>query len=126
MNAGDRLQLKENNSNMMKSSKLIKISTFHQNKFLTCYLIFNFRPTYFSYFRKITGNYNSHNVKKTGGSKTNHPRSQGVKPTLPEYLYTISKIIILQFFISKIIILQFFIQDGVKSRCLVIGRSMEM
>ena len=58
--------------------KLIKINTFNQNQFMTCYLIFNFRPIYFSYFRKITANSNSHN----GGSKTCHPRSQGVKLAL--------------------------------------------
>ena len=48
----------------MKSSKVIKITTFDQNQFMTYYLIFNFRPTYFSYFPKITVNSNSHNAKK--------------------------------------------------------------
>ena len=34
---------------------------------MTCYLIFNFRPTNFSYFRKITAISISHNVKKEVG-----------------------------------------------------------
>ena len=40
--------------NTMKPLKLIERTTFDQNQFMTCYLIFNFRPTFFSYFRKIT------------------------------------------------------------------------
>ena len=48
----------------MKSLKVIKITTFDQNQFMTCYLIFNFKPIYFSYFRKITAISNSHSVKK--------------------------------------------------------------
>ena len=48
----------------MKSLKVIKITTFDQNQFMTCYLIFNFKPTYFSYFRKITAISISHNVIK--------------------------------------------------------------
>ena len=39
--------------NTMKSLKVIKIATFDQNEFMTCYLIFNFRPTFFSYFSKF-------------------------------------------------------------------------
>lgn len=50
-----------------KSLKVVNITPFDQNQFMTCYLIFNFRPTYFSYFRKITANSISHNVKKEVG-----------------------------------------------------------
>ena len=64
----------------IESSELINITTFDQNQFMTCYLIFNFRPTYFSYFQKIIANSNSHNVKKQVEKKF-HPRSQGVKVT---------------------------------------------
>ena len=59
--------------------KLIKITTFDQSQFMTCYLIFNFRPTYFSYFQKIIAYSISHNVKKQ--VEKFHPRSQGVKLT---------------------------------------------
>ena len=44
--------------------KLVKITTFDQNEFMTCYLILDFRPNYFSYFQKITAISHSHNVKK--------------------------------------------------------------
>ena len=53
-----------------KSLKVIKITTFDQNQFMTFYLIFNFRPTYFSYCRKITAISIFHNVKKTSGPKS--------------------------------------------------------
>ena len=46
----------------IESLDLIKRTTFHQNQFMTCYLIFNFRATYFSYFQKISANSNSHYV----------------------------------------------------------------
>ena len=49
--------------------KLVKITTIDQNLFMTFYLIINFRQTYFSYFRKITTIYISHNVKKLGDQK---------------------------------------------------------
>ena len=49
--------------NTMKSLKMLKITTFDQNQFMTCYLILNFKPTYFSYFRKITAISISHIVK---------------------------------------------------------------
>ena len=62
----------------MNFLKVIKIAIFEQNQFMTCYLIFNFSPTYFSYFRKITVISISHNVKKSGGPKVVLPRSQGV------------------------------------------------
>ena len=68
----------------MKSFKVIKITTFDQNQFMTCYLIFNFKPTYFSYFRKIIAISISHNVKKRGGSKWTFSRSQGVN-SRPKY-----------------------------------------
>ena len=61
----------------MKSSKLLTTNTFHQNQFLTFYLIFNFRLTYFSYFQKITTDSYSHIVKKTGGTKVFHPVLRG-------------------------------------------------
>ena len=40
-----------------------KTIAFDKDKFMT-YLIFNFKPTYFSYFHKIIAYFNSHNVKK--------------------------------------------------------------
>ena len=63
---------------MIESLELINITTFDENQFLTCYLIFNFRQTYFSYFQKIIPNSICHNVKKQV-EKNFHPRSQGVK-----------------------------------------------
>ena len=36
----------------IESLKLVKITTFDQNQFMTCYLILDLRPTYFSYFQK--------------------------------------------------------------------------
>ena len=33
--------------------KTDKNNNFDQNQFKTCYLIYNFRPTYFSYLQKI-------------------------------------------------------------------------
>ena len=63
--------------------KLKKMPTFDQNQFLTCYLIFNFRPIYFSYFQKFIAQSISHNVKKQVEQNTpydlDHIRSQGVK-----------------------------------------------
>ena len=59
--------------NTMKSLKVIKITTFDQNQFMTCYLIFNFRPTYFSYFLKITAISISDNVKKLVDQKWSFP-----------------------------------------------------
>ena len=59
--------------NTTKSSKVIKITTFDQNQFMTCYLILDFRPTYFSYFQKITAISDSHNVKKEGDPKDPFP-----------------------------------------------------
>ena len=53
--------------------KLVKITTFDQNELMTCYLIFNFRPTYFAYFHKITANSYSHNVKKQVEQKVPSP-----------------------------------------------------
>ena len=64
--------------NTMKSLKVIKITSFDQNQFMTGYLIFNFRPTYFSYFRKITSIYISHNVKKQMGQKWSIPVVKGL------------------------------------------------
>ena len=64
--------------NTMKSLKVIKITTFDQNQFMTCYLIFNFRPTYFSYFRKITVISISHNVKKLVDQKWSIPVVKGL------------------------------------------------
>ena len=52
--------------NTIKSLKVIKITTFDKNQFMTCYLILNFKPTTFSYFRKITAFSISHSVKKLG------------------------------------------------------------
>ena len=69
----------EGKCNMMKSLKVIKVTTFAKNQFMTCYLIFNFRPTYFSYFRKITANSISHNVKKEVGPNGPIPVVKGLK-----------------------------------------------
>ena len=62
----------------MKCLKVIKITTFDQNQFMTCYLIFNFKPTYFSYFRKITATSISHNVKKEVGPNGPFPVVKGL------------------------------------------------
>ena len=48
------------------------------NEFMTCYLIFDFRPTYFSYFQKISANSNSHNVKKEVEPKDTIPVVKGL------------------------------------------------
>ena len=64
--------------NTRKSLKVIKITTFDQNQFMTCYLIFNFRPTYFSYFRKITVISISHNFKKLVDQKWSIPVVKGL------------------------------------------------
>ena len=63
----------------MKSSKVIKITTFDQNQFMTYYLIFNFRPTYFSYFLKITAISISDNVKKLVDQKWSIPVVKGLR-----------------------------------------------
>ena len=70
--------------NTKKSLKVIKITTFNQNQFITCYLIFNFRSTFFSYFRKITAFSISHNVKKQRDQKWSIPVVKGLmKSTNP-------------------------------------------
>ena len=46
---------------------------------MTCYLIFNFRPTFFSYFWKITADSVFHNVKKQVGQKWPFPVVKGLK-----------------------------------------------
>ena len=61
------------------SLKVIKITTFDQNQFMTCYLIFNFRPTYFSYFRKIIAISISHKVKKLRDQMWSFPVVRGLK-----------------------------------------------
>ena len=63
----------------MESLKVIKITTFDQNQFMTCYLIFNFKPSYFSYFRKITAISFSHNVKEEVGPNGPFPVVKGLK-----------------------------------------------
>ena len=45
---------------------------------MTCYLILDFRPTYFSYFQKITAISHSHNVKKEGDPKDPFPVVKGL------------------------------------------------
>ena len=65
--------------NTMKSLKMIKITTFDQNQFMACYLIFNFKPTYFSYFRKITAFSITHNVKKEVSPNGSIPLVKGLK-----------------------------------------------
>ena len=57
---------------------MVKITPFDQNQFMTCYLIFNFRPTYFSYFRKITAYSISHNVRKDVGPNGPIPVVKGL------------------------------------------------
>ena len=71
--------------NTMKSLKVIKITTFDQNQFMTCYLIFNFQPTYFSYCRKITAISISHNVKIEVGPNGPFPVVKGLKCLYFEY-----------------------------------------
>ena len=65
----------EGTCNQMKSLKVIKIRTFDQIQFMN-YLFLNFKPTDFSYFRKITAISISHNIKKTSGPKVVLPSSQ--------------------------------------------------
>ena len=79
--------------NTMKSLKMIKITSFDQNHFMTCYLIFNFRPIYFSYFRNITAISISHYVKKSSGPKVVLTRSQGVNTynTTDDYHFVLCK-----------------------------------
>ena len=45
---------------------------------MTCYLILDFRPTYFSYFQKITAISHSHNVKKEVDPKDPFPVVKGL------------------------------------------------
>ena len=45
---------------------------------MTCYLILDFRPTYFSYFQKITAISHSHNVKKEVDPKLAFPVVKGL------------------------------------------------
>ena len=45
---------------------------------MTCYRIFNFRPTYLSYFQKILANSYSHNVKKQVEQKRSIPEVKGL------------------------------------------------
>ena len=49
-----------------------------QNQFRTCYLILDFRPTYFSYFQKITAISHAHNVKKEVVPKDPFPVVKGL------------------------------------------------
>ena len=63
----------------IESLDLIKRTTFDKNQFMTCYLIFNFRPTFFSYFWKITADSVFHNVKKQVGQKWPFPVVKGLK-----------------------------------------------
>ena len=46
---------------------------------MTCYLILDFRPTYFSYFQKITAISHSHNVKKEMDPKDPFSVVKGLK-----------------------------------------------
>ena len=62
----------------IESLDLIKRITFDKNQFMTCYLIFNFRPTFFSYFWKITADSVFHNVKKQVGQKWPFPVVKGL------------------------------------------------
>ena len=62
---------------MIESLKLIKVTTFDQNQFMTFYLIFNFRPTYFSYFQKKSLILILEALKNRW-NKLIHPHSQGV------------------------------------------------
>ena len=63
----------------IESLDLIKRITFDKNQFMTCYLIFNFRPTFFSYFSKITTDSVFHNVKKQVGQKWPFPVVKGLR-----------------------------------------------
>ena len=45
---------------------------------MTCYLILDFRPTYFSYFQKIIAISHSHNVKKEVDPKDPFPVVKGL------------------------------------------------
>ena len=67
----------------IESLDLIKRTTFDKNQFMTCYLIFNFRPTFFSYFWKITADSVFHNVKKQVGQKWPFPVVKGLIGVFP-------------------------------------------
>ena len=62
----------------IESLKLVKITTFDQNQFMTCYLILDFRPTYFSFFRKITALSIPPNVKREVGPNGPVPVVKGL------------------------------------------------
>ena len=64
--------------------KLVKITTFDQNQFMTCCLILDFRPTYFSYFQKITAISHSHNVKKEVDPKDQFPVVKGLRLSISD------------------------------------------
>ena len=49
---------------------------------MTCYLILDFRPTYFSYFQKITAISHSHNVKKEVDPKLAFPVVKGLNESV--------------------------------------------
>ena len=52
------------NGDMKKKRSTDKRKTFHRYQFLFGYLIFDFRPTQFSHFQKITTYSYSHNGEK--------------------------------------------------------------
>ena len=66
----------------VESLDLMKRTIFDKNQFMTCYLIFNFRPTFFSYFWKITADSVFHNVKKQVGQKWPFPVVKGLRVKL--------------------------------------------
>ena len=73
----------------IESLDLIKRTSFDKNEFMTCYLIFNFRPTFFSYFWKITADSVFHNVKKQVGQKWPFPVVKGLND---DFLFSVIQI----------------------------------
>ena len=63
----------------IESLDLMKRTILDKNQLMTCYLIFNFRPTFFSYFWKITADSVFHNVKKQVGQKWPFPVVKGLR-----------------------------------------------
>ena len=63
----------------IESLDLTKRTTFVQNQFMTCYLILNFKPAYFSYFQKVIAISISHNVKKGVGPNGPFPVVKGLR-----------------------------------------------
>ena len=61
----------------IESLNVIKI-TFGQNQFITYYIMFNFRRTYFAHFQNISANSDPYKVKKQVEQKRSIPVVNGL------------------------------------------------